>query len=88
MGGGASKPTGGVLGTILMVAVLGYKALSGQLSPEQLLEELLGGGNGKPTAGRTTRKGFPNWSDAEEFGWKLPSGTLWVSRPVRPSPAQ
>jgi hypothetical protein len=51
--------------------------LSGQLSPEQLLEELLGGGagDGKPTAGRTTRKGFPNWPDAEEFGWRLPSGT-------------
>jgi hypothetical protein len=96
------KARGGVLGVILVVAVLGYVALSGQISPEQLLDELLGGaGNGgMPTAVQNTpsaeaarrqlselrvrsagsmaeysREKFPHWSDAEEFGWKIPGGT-------------
>ena len=96
------KARGGVLGVILVVAVLGYVALSGQSSPEQLLDELLGGaGNGgMPTAAQNTpsaeaarrqlselrvrsagsmagysREKFPHWSDAEEFGWKIPGGT-------------
>jgi hypothetical protein len=96
------KTTGGVLGVILVVAVLGYGVLSGQLSPAQLIDELLGGGGGggMPTAAQNTpsaetarrqlselrvrpagsmagysREEFPHWSDAEEFGWRLPSGT-------------
>ncbi len=50
------KARGGVLGAILVVAVLGYGALSGQLSPWQLLDELLGGagGGGMPTAAQNT----------------------------------
>jgi hypothetical protein len=46
------KATGGVLGAILVAAVLGYGVLSDQLSPGQLLEELLGssGVGGTPTA--------------------------------------
>jgi hypothetical protein len=43
------KATGGVLSAILVVALLGYGILSGQLSPAQLLEELLGGGGGGDT---------------------------------------
>jgi hypothetical protein len=39
MGGRGLKARGGVLGVILVVAVLGYGILSGQLSPGQLLEE-------------------------------------------------
>jgi hypothetical protein len=96
------KTRGGVAGVILVVAVLGYAVLSGQLSPGQLLEELLGGGGngGMPTAVQSTpsaeaarrqlselavrppgsmagysREEFPHWSDAEEHGWRLPSGT-------------
>lgn len=37
------KITGGLLGAIVVVAVLGYALLSGQLSAAQLLEDLLGG---------------------------------------------
>ena len=50
------KARGGVLAVILVVAVLGYGVLSGQISPEQLIEELLGGaGNGgMPTAAQNT----------------------------------
>lgn len=40
------KTTGGVLGTIVVIAVLGYALLSGQLSAGQLLEELLAGSGG------------------------------------------
>lgn len=96
------KTTGGALGVILVVMVLGYGILSGQLSPGQVIEELLGGGggDGMPTAAQNTpsaeaarrqlselvvrpagsmagysREEFPHWSDAREFGWKLPSGT-------------
>jgi Protein of unknown function (DUF1524) len=96
------KIRGGVAGVILVVAVLGYAVLSGQLSPGQLLEEFLGGGGGggTPTAVKSTpsaeaarrqlselavrpagsmagysREEFPHWSDAEEHGWRLPSGT-------------
>ena len=96
------KTTGGVLGVILVVAVLGFWVLSGQLSPAQLIDELLGGGGGggMPTAAQNSpsaetarrqlselrvrpagsmagysREEFPHWSDAEEFGWRLPSGT-------------
>jgi hypothetical protein len=58
------KARGGVLGVILAVALLGYVVLSGQLSPGQLIEELLGGGGsaGMPAASlelflvSTTRK--------------------------------
>lgn len=40
---------------ILVVAVLGYGVLSGQLSPGQLLEELLGGvGATRPAATQNT----------------------------------
>ena len=35
-----------MLGVILVVALLGYVVLSGQLSPGQILDELLGGGGG------------------------------------------
>ena len=96
------KARGGALGVIIVVVVLGYGLLSGQLSPWQLIEELLGeaGGGGMPTAAQNTpsaeaarrqlselrvrpagsmagysREEFPHWSDAEEFGWRLPSGT-------------
>ena len=96
------KARGGTLGIILVVALLGYGVLSGQLSLGQIIEELLGGGGGGETppaaqnapsaeaarrqlselrvrpAGSMTgysREEFPHWSDAEEFGWKLPSGT-------------
>ena len=50
------KARGGALGVILVVAVLGYGLLSGQLSPAQLIEELLGGagGGGMPTAAQGT----------------------------------
>jgi hypothetical protein len=40
------KARGGMLGVILVVALLGYGVLSGQLSPGQILDELLGGGGG------------------------------------------
>ena len=97
------KARGGALGVILVVAFLGYALYSGQISPEQLIDELLeggGGSDGMPTAARSTpsaeeargqlselrvrpagsmagysREEFPHWSDAEEFGWKLPGGT-------------
>ena len=98
------KARGGLLGVILVVALLGYMVLSGQLSAEQLIEELLGtggdGGTEVPTAAQSThsaetaqrqlselevrpagsmagysREKFPHWSDAQEFGWRLPSGT-------------
>jgi Protein of unknown function (DUF1524) len=96
------KARGGVLGVILVVALLGYGILSGQISPEQLIDELLGGGGGgeMPATAQNTpsaeaarrqlselrvrpagsmagysREEFSHWSDAEEFGWKLPSGT-------------
>jgi hypothetical protein len=42
------KATGGVLGAMIVVALLGYGLLSGQISTGQLLEGLLGdGGNGE-----------------------------------------
>jgi len=96
------KATGGVLGAVIVVALLGYGLLSGQLSNEQLLEGLLGdGGNGEiaataqaaPSADAArrqlselkvrpagsmagySREEFPHWSDAQEFGWKLPGRT-------------
>jgi hypothetical protein len=96
------KATGGVLGAVIVVALLGYGLLSGQLSTGQLLEGLLGdGANGEmaatsraaPSAGAArrqlselrvrpagsmagySREEFPHWSDAREFGWKLPGGT-------------
>jgi hypothetical protein len=96
------KATGGVLGAIIVVALLGYGLLSGQISTGQLLEGLLGdGGNGEmastsraaPSADAAlrqlselsvrpagsmsgySREEFPHWSDAREFGWKLPGGT-------------
>ena len=96
------KATGGVLGAVIVVALLGYGLLSGQLSTEQLLEGLLGdGGNGEiaattqaaPSADAArrqlselkvrpagsmagySREEFPHWSDAQEFGWKLPGRT-------------
>jgi hypothetical protein len=91
-----------MLGVILVVAFLGYAVYTGQISPEQLIDELLGGdgSGGMSTAARSTpsteearhqlselqvrpagsmagysRDEFPHWSDAEEFGWKLASGT-------------
>ena len=97
------KSVGGVLGVVIVVALLGYGLLSGQLSVGQLLGELLdeGGGNEevaataraapsadaarrqlselsvRPAGSMTgySREEFPHWSDAQEFGWKLPSGT-------------
>jgi hypothetical protein len=96
------KATGGVLGVVVVVALLGYGLLSGQLSAGQLLEGLLGdGGNGEmaataqapPSADAArrqlselkvrpassmagySREEFPHWSDAQEFGWRLPGGT-------------
>jgi hypothetical protein len=87
---------------VIVVALLGYGLLSGQLSTGQLLEGLLGdGGNGEmaataqapPSAGAArrqlselkvrpassmagySREEFPHWSDAQEFGWRLPGGT-------------
>jgi hypothetical protein len=96
------KATGGVLGAVIVVALLGYVLPSGQLSTGQLLEGLLGdGGNGEmaataqapPSAGAArrqlselkvrpassmagySREEFPHWSDAQEFGWRLPGGT-------------
>jgi hypothetical protein len=96
------KATGGVLGAVIVVALLGYGLLSGQLSTGQLLEGLIGdGGNGEmaaragaaPSADAArrqlselrvrpagsmagySREEFPHWSDAREFGWKLPGGT-------------
>jgi hypothetical protein len=93
------------LGVVVVVALLGYVLLSGQLSTGQLLEGLLGGGGtsgngeiaatarGAPSADAArrqlselqvrpagsmtgySREEFPHWSDAEEFGWKLPGGT-------------
>jgi len=86
---------------IVVVVVLGYGLYSGGVSPEQLLDELLGGGGGAGTSTATqnapsadaarcqlselrvrpagsmagySREEFPHWSDAEEFGWRLPSG--------------
>jgi hypothetical protein len=45
------KATGGALGAVIVVALLGYGLLSGQLSTGQLLEGLLGdGGNGEMAA--------------------------------------
>ena len=45
------KATGGVLGAMIVVALLGYGLLSGQISTGQLLEGLLGdGGNGEMAA--------------------------------------
>ena len=45
------KATGGVLGAVIVVALLGYGLLSGQISTGQLLEGLLGdGGNGEMAA--------------------------------------
>ena len=41
------KVRGAVPSVILVVVVLGYGILSGQLSPELLIEELLGGGGGR-----------------------------------------
>jgi hypothetical protein len=96
------KATGGVLGAVIVVALLGYVLPSGQLSTGQLLEGLLGdGGNGEmaataqapPSADAArrqlselkvrpassmagySREEFPHWSDAQEFGWRLPGGT-------------
>jgi hypothetical protein len=95
------KATGGVLGAVIVVALLGYVLPSGQLSTGQLLEGLLGdGGNGEmaataqaPSADAArrqlselkvrpagsmagySREEFPHWSDAQEYGWKLPGGT-------------
>ena len=96
------KATGGVLGAVIVVALLGYGLLSGQISTGQLLEGLLGdGGNGEMAAESRmapsvdaarrqlselsvrpagsmsgySREEFPHWSDAREFGWKLPGGT-------------
>jgi hypothetical protein len=96
------KATGGALGAVIVVALLGFGLLSGQLSTGQLLEGLLGdGGNGEmaataqaaPSADAArrqlselrvrpagsmagySREEFPHWSDAQEFGWKLPGGT-------------
>jgi Protein of unknown function (DUF1524) len=96
------KATGGVLGAMIVVALLGYGLLSGQISTGQLLEGLLGdGGNGEMAATSRaapsadvarrqlselrvrpagsmsgySREEFPHWSDAREFGWKLPGGT-------------
>ncbi len=90
-----------MLGVILVVAVLGYMILSGQLSAGQLIEDLLGGGGSRVPA---TAQSIPSteaaqrqlselmvrpagsmagysrdecfhWSDTQEFGWRLPSGT-------------
>jgi hypothetical protein len=96
------KATGGVLGAVIVVALLGYGLLSGQLSAGQLLEGLLGDGGNEETAATSraapsadaasrqlselrvrpagsmagySREEFPHWSDAREFGWKLPGGT-------------
>jgi Protein of unknown function (DUF1524) len=96
------KTTGGVLGVVVVIALLGYGLLSGQLSAGQLLEGLLAnGGDGKTTTATQatpstdaarrqlsqlevrpagsmagySREEFPHWSDASEFGWRLPSGT-------------
>jgi hypothetical protein len=96
------KATGGVLGAMIVVALLGYGLLSGQISTGQLLEGLLGdSGNGemastsraapsvdaarrqlselsvRPAGSMSgySREEFPHWSDAREFGWKLPGGT-------------
>lgn len=97
------KIRGGLLGAVVVAAVLGYALLSGQLSAGQLLEDLLGGSqNGEmPAASQApppsadaarrqlseirvrpagsmagySREQFPHWSDAREFGWKLPGGT-------------
>jgi hypothetical protein len=86
---------------VIVVAILGYGLLSGQLSAGQLLEELLGGsGSEEAFVAQATpstdaarqqlselrvrpagsmagysRELFPHWSDAQEYGWRLPSGT-------------
>jgi hypothetical protein len=87
---------------VVVVALLGYGLLSGQLSVGQLLGELVGGGGGEEVAATArgapsadaarrqlselrvrpagtmagySREEFPHWSDAQEFGWKLPGGT-------------
>jgi hypothetical protein len=46
MGGGNLKATGGALGAVIVVAVLGYGLFSSQLSMAQLIEELLGSSEG------------------------------------------
>ena len=49
------KVTGGLLGAVVVVAVLGYALLSGQLSAVQLLEELLASsGDGEMSAASQT----------------------------------
>lgn len=102
MGGCGLKGTGGVLGVVVVVAVLGYALLSGQLSAGQLVEGLLGEGGASggeevaapaPSADAArrqlseirvrpagsmagySREKFPHWSDAKEYGWRLPDGT-------------
>jgi hypothetical protein len=99
------KRIGGVLGVVVVAAVLGYALLSGQLSAGQLVEGLLGEGGasgGDKVAGTVraapsadaarrqlseirvrpagsmagySREEFPHWSDAQEYGWRLPGAT-------------
>lgn len=95
------KTAGGALGALVVIAILGFGLLSGQLSPGEVLRELLGDGDGgmsataqaAPSAGTArqqlselrvrpagsmsgySREKFPHWSDAQEYGWKLPAGT-------------
>ena len=58
MGGGDLKATGGALGAVIVVAVLGYGLFSSQLSMAQLIEELLGSSEGwEASAAQATPSG-------------------------------
>jgi hypothetical protein len=94
------KGAGGVVGVVIVIALLGFGLHSGQLSAGQLIEDLLADGGEVVTTARDapsaeaarlqlselrvraagsmagySREEFPHWSDAREFGWKLPEET-------------
>ena len=56
------KIRGGLAGVILVVALLGYMILSGQLFAGQLIEELLGGGGSRVPA---TAQSIPSTEAAQ-----------------------
>jgi hypothetical protein len=78
------KATGGVLGAVILVALLGYGLLSGQLSTGQLLEGMLGdGGNGEMAA---TARAAPAADVARRQLSELrvrPAGSMALRRPRR-----
>ncbi len=78
------KGVGGALGVIAVVILLAVGLLTGTLSPEQLIEELLGGSSGTGTtaatgSGPSTAAGAPPPPSASE------AGSLLAEIPVRPA---